>query len=290
MKRILFYLAPLCLALPALASATEGYVVSDISLQAGPDTEYPSITELAAGTPVEIQGCIDGYTWCDVIVGADRGWVAGSFIEEQYDNQPVVIVDYGPRIGIPLVTFSLGTYWGNNYHNRPWYGQRTQWEGRHIRPHQPPRPSAEAIRNVPQVHAGNMGNRDHNRPTPAVAPVATPAPSPSPSGRPAPQPRPQTRAEQQNPSAEMDRQRAQPRSAPTPVAPPPPHPVTGPKPEAPPHPVAGPKQEPPHPVAEKQAQPARNAPPVRQAPPRAQPKPKEEPKKDDGRKDDSKEH
>ena len=72
MKRILLFLAPLSLALPALASAAEGYVVADISLQAGPDTEYPSITELAAGTPVDIQGCIDGYTWCDVIAEIGR--------------------------------------------------------------------------------------------------------------------------------------------------------------------------------------------------------------------------
>src|SRR5450432_2464540 len=121
MKRILFSILPLCLSIPALALADEGYVVSDISLQAGPDTEYPSIVELAAGTPVEIQGCINGYTWCDVIAGEDRGWVAGSFIEQEYENQPVVIVDYGPRIGIPIVAFSLGVYWDSHYHNRSWY-------------------------------------------------------------------------------------------------------------------------------------------------------------------------
>lgn len=288
MKRILFCLAPLCLALPVLASATEGYVVADVSLQAGPDTEYPSITELAAGTPVEIQGCIDGYTWCDVIVGNDRGWVAGSFVEEEYNNQPVVIEDYGPRIGIPIVAFSLGVYWTNHYHNRPWYGERTQWEGRHISSHQPPRPSAEAIRNAPHVHGGNMGNRDHNGPTPAAVPTATPTPTAAPAANPVPQPHPQTRTEQQNPRAEMEHQRAQPHPAPTPVTP-----------QPPPHPVAtGPKQEPPHPVAEPKPQPVRNTPPIHQAPPKAEPKPrqepkpkpKEEPKKDDGHKDDSKEH
>jgi len=281
MKRMLFCLVPLCLALPALASAYGGYVVADISLQAGPDTEYPSITELPAGTPVDIQGCIDGYTWCDVIVGEDRGWVAGSFIEEEYENQPVVIEDYGPRFGIPIVTFSLGAYWGNHYHNRPWFNERTRWEGRHIRPHQPPRPSAEAIRNAPRVHAGNMGNRDQNRPTPTAAPTATPAPVAT------PQPRPQTRIDPQKPAPQMERARPQPRPAPTPVTP-----------QPPPHPVAtGPKAEPPHPVAEPKAQPTRNTPPIRQAPPKAEPKdrqpkpkPKEEPKKDDGHKDDSKEH
>jgi uncharacterized protein YraI len=285
MKRILFCLAPLCLALPALASATEGYIVADISLQAGPDTEYPSITELAAGTPVEIQGCIDGYSWCDVIAGEDRGWVAGSFVEEEYNSQPVVIEDYGPRIGIPIVTFSLGVYWTNHYHNRPWFNERSRWEERHIRPHQPPRPSAEAIRNAPRVHAGNLGNRDHNdhnRPTPTATPAAAPVAAPAPA--PTVYPQRQTQTQTQNPRAEMERQHAQPHPAPTHVTPQPPHPV-----------ATGPKAEPPHPVAEPKAQPTRNTPPVRQAPPKAepkarQPKPKEEPKKDEGHKDDSKEH
>jgi uncharacterized protein YraI len=282
MKRILFCLAPLCLALPALALATEGYVVADISLQAGPDTEYPAITELAAGTPVDIQGCIEGYSWCDVIVGNDRGWVAGSFVEEEYNNQPVVIEDYGPRIGIPIVAFSLGLYWESHYHNRPWFNERTQWEGRHIRPHQPPRPSAEAIRNAPHIRGGNTGNRDQNRAAPAATPVATPTPAPV-QNAPARTaiPRPQTETTTQRPAPEMERQRSQPHAAPRPPA----------------QPVATPKQEAPHPVAEpRTVQPTKNTPPVRQAPPKAEPKPKqepkpkEEPKKDDGHKDDSKEH
>lgn len=287
MKRILFYLAPLCLVLPALASATEGYVVADISLQSGPDPEYPSITELAAGTPVDIQGCIDGYGWCDVIVGEDRGWVAGSFIEEEYENQPVVIQDYGPRFRIPIVTFSLGTYWGNHYHNRPWFHERSRWEERHIRPHQPPRPSPEAIKNMPQVHSGNMGNRDHNRPAPAAVPVAAPAPAAAPS--PTVYPLRQTPTQAQNAPAEMERKHSQPRPAPTPVTP-----------QSPPHPVAPRRLDPPQPVAAPKERPARDAQPVRQAAPKAeprdrQPKPKQEPRKDggkkeDGKKDDSKEH
>lgn len=144
MKRSLWFVSCVCFAAPLMAHAVEGYVVADISLQAGPDTEYPSITELAAGTPVSIQGCIDGWTWCDVIAGDDRGWVAGSFLEEDFDNQRVIVTDYGPRIGIPVVTFSLGLYWDQHYHNRAWYGERQRWESRHIRPHALPRPAVAA--------------------------------------------------------------------------------------------------------------------------------------------------
>ena len=142
MKKIVTMLAAACLCAPLLASAAEGWVVADISLQAGPDTDYPSIAELDAGTPVFVQGCIDGWTWCDVIAGEDRGWVPGTFIEEEFGGRPVVIIEEGARIGIPVVSFSIGAYWGSHYHNRPFYAERQRFESRSFSGHAPPRPSS----------------------------------------------------------------------------------------------------------------------------------------------------
>lgn len=149
MKRMIYSFAALVLCAPLAAQAIEGWVVDDISLQAGPDPAYPSITELAAGTPVSIQGCINGWTWCDVVVGAERGWVPGTFLEEDYGGQRVVVIDYGPRIGIPVVSFSLGLYWDQHYHNRPFYTQREQWVTKAIAPSQPPRPAKAMARTTP---------------------------------------------------------------------------------------------------------------------------------------------
>jgi len=148
-----YSLAGLVLCAPLAAQALEGWVVDDISLQAGPDPAYPSIIELSAGTPVSIQGCIDGWTWCDVVVGADRGWVPGTFLEEDYGGQRVVVIDYGPRIGIPVVGFSLGVYWDQHYHSRPFYVQRQQWVTKAIQPSQPPRP-AKAVARTSQPPRG----------------------------------------------------------------------------------------------------------------------------------------
>jgi uncharacterized protein YraI len=144
MKRIMYPIAAAVLCAPLMAQAIEGWVIDDISLQAGPDPAYPSIVELNAGTPVSIQGCIDGWTWCDVIANADRGWVPGTFLEEDYGGQRVVVIDYGPQIAIPVVTFSLGVYWDQHYHNRPFYTQRQQWVTKAIQPSHPRRP-AKAI-------------------------------------------------------------------------------------------------------------------------------------------------
>lgn len=144
MNRVIHGLAALAFCAPFVANAAEGYVVADIGLQAGPDTDYPTITELSAGTPVAIQGCLQGWTWCDVIADRDRGWVPGTFLEEPYGGQRVVVIDYGARIGIPVVGFSIAAYWDRHYHDRPFYAQRQQFETRAIRPHAPPRPSGVA--------------------------------------------------------------------------------------------------------------------------------------------------
>lgn len=269
MKRSLWFVSLACFAAPLLAHATDGYVVADISLQAGPDTEYPSITELAAGTEVSIEGCIDGWTWCDVIAGDDRGWVAGSFLEEEYENQRVIVTDYGPRIGIPVVTFSLGTYWDRHYHNRPWYGERQRWESRHIRPHAPPRPAVAASRGRPL--------NEHEHITPAAP---TGAAQQAPVQHPAPQPRVMPRAEQQNtmnpahpapPNEHAEHRHAPPEAG------------RAPKPET--HPQAPPAEKSAPPEAQHEAgqqRPPQAANPSRQPPPKPEPKAKG---KDEGGKD-----
>ena len=171
MRKFVCSIASLLLCAPLMASAVEGWVVADISLQAGPDPAYPSIEELAAGTPVTIAGCIDGWTWCDVIAFDERGWVPGTFLQEEYSGQRVYISEYGARIGIPVVAFSLGLYWDSHYHNRPFYAERQQWESRAIRPHAPPRPTSVT------VTGPNTGAGARQRTTTTTQPQRTTAPA-----------------------------------------------------------------------------------------------------------------
>jgi len=112
-----------------LAFADPGYTTSTVNLRAGPDTDYPSIGVLPPGLEVSIEGCIDGWAWCDVIVDGDRGWVAGDFLQYEYESRRVLVRDYGSRAGIPIVTFALGTYWDRYYHDSryTWYGDRDRW-------------------------------------------------------------------------------------------------------------------------------------------------------------------
>jgi uncharacterized protein YraI len=113
----------------AAALAATGYVVQSVSLQAGPDASYPSVGMLGAGTTVVIEGCINGWSWCDVGTPNGRGWVSGNDLQEDFQGRRVFVPEYGERIGIRFVSFEFGSYWDNNYRNRPWYGERERYRG-----------------------------------------------------------------------------------------------------------------------------------------------------------------
>ena len=135
MKRILLTaaIAGASLAAATTAFAGAGYVTANVSLLAGPDGNYPAVIGLRAGTPVMIEGCVDGWSWCDVSVGDDRGWVSGAYLQEEYDGRRVLVRDYGVQIGIPVVTFVFGDYWDHYYRGRSWYGNRDRYS--HVQPY-----------------------------------------------------------------------------------------------------------------------------------------------------------
>jgi uncharacterized protein YraI len=264
MKLALGFAIALALGAPLAADAADAYVVADISLNSGPDSDYPPIDNLSAGTAVDVNGCIEGFSWCDVSAGEDRGWVPGSFLEQEYDNQPVYLVDYGPRIGIPVVSFNIGVYWDQHYHNRPFYSQRTQWANRHIAVRPPPRPSIAHAPPIP--HGGDH----HGAPNAHAQPAhANAAPAPRPAAAPQAEHRaPERDNRQPAPHDEMANRATRERTA------------TPPKPQ-----VAPPKPEerastPQRTVERAQPKPEQRAPAPKPAE-RSAPKPKEEPKKEE---------
>jgi uncharacterized protein YraI len=118
------------LVVPAASQAQTAYTTRTVNMRAGPSREYPVVDQLQPGEAVEINGCLDDWTWCDVSIGNDRGWVYAGSLESPYRNRRVVIYGNGPMFGYPIVGFSVGPYWDTYYRGRPWYSRRSYWAGR----------------------------------------------------------------------------------------------------------------------------------------------------------------
>jgi len=128
----------LALALPLAASAQEAYTRGTPSLRAGPSQDYPVVARLADGQPLNVVGCTGGYAWCDVVLPDGlRGWVAASRLDYAWGSDVVPLVNYGAAIGIPIIGFSIGSYWNDYYRDRPWFREPRWWGNR---PPPPPMP------------------------------------------------------------------------------------------------------------------------------------------------------
>ena len=126
--------AIICLGLAAIASpahAARGFAVESVTLRAGPDITYPAIVNLPVRARLKIDGCIDGYLWCDVSWRGYRGWVDGRYLETNYNNRDLYIADVAPSIAVPVLTFDVNDYWGRYYHDRPFYAERVRYYNIH---------------------------------------------------------------------------------------------------------------------------------------------------------------
>ncbi|MDR0479118.1 MAG: SH3 domain-containing protein [Burkholderiaceae bacterium] len=164
------------IAMPLAAAAQQAVVSAGGNLRAGPDRTYPLVAQLAPGTPATVMGCVSSYSWCDVVVpGGVRGWLSGGRLGYAYQGVPVPLLSIGAMIGVPIITFSLDSYWGNYYRDRPWYSQPRWWGGR--RPpsmdgwRRPPPPAATWRPHEPPARWHPPGVRP-NEARPAARPSA----------------------------------------------------------------------------------------------------------------------
>lgn len=147
MNKILMSVAAFCavLAAPALAEgAVRGIATANVNMRSGPSTAYPAVIVIPVGAPLTINGCMNTVNWCDVSFAGGRGWVSGNYIQASYRSNRVYIApDYYRGLGIPSVTFDVGTYWGRHYRDRDFYRERDRWrryDWRSDRPLPPPPP------------------------------------------------------------------------------------------------------------------------------------------------------
>ena len=140
-------------AVPSVAAAANATTTSDLNMRAGPSTSFPVVEVIPDNAGVVVHGCLGDYAWCDVTWRDARGWVSAAYLDAYYSDGYVPLVEYGPRINLPIVTFSFETYWDDYYRGRPWYARRAHW--RHFWHH-----NRDAIR---AEHRRERADRRHER-------------------------------------------------------------------------------------------------------------------------------
>ncbi len=112
------------LLLPLSAAAQNAIITQPAQLFAGPAPDYPVIAAVYPGLEVSVIGCLADYMWCDVVLQDGlRGWAYGPSLAYGWMGNALPVPDYGPSLGIPLVTFFIGDYWGRHYRHQPWFDE-----------------------------------------------------------------------------------------------------------------------------------------------------------------------
>lgn len=209
----------LLLAAPTAALAQYAFTTTTVNMRAGPDSSYPLVLRVYPNTQVQVYGCIDNWSWCDVSVGFERGWIYAPYLAYPYQGSNVPIYGSGPTLGLPIISFTIAPYWDRYYRNRPWWYQRNNW---YHRPPPPPRPPPPGWRPPPPPPPGWRPPPGPRPQPPGIYPP--PPPRPPPGGTRPPPPRPPPGG-------------GRPPPPPTGGNPPPPRPMPMPKPQSRPAPA-----------------------------------------------------
>lgn len=131
-------LGALLLAAFGIAGAQNAYTSRPMNVRAGPNREYPLVAQLGPGAPLDVHGCLSDWSWCDASFDGNRGWIYSGGLSFVYQGERVPLYSYGPSLGLPIIAFSLLSYWNDYYTGRPWYAQRNVWAHRSLPPHMRP--------------------------------------------------------------------------------------------------------------------------------------------------------
>ena len=86
------------LAAPAVYSPT-----GHLNVRSGPGFQYGVVAQMPANVRFPVTGCIQGYSWCSVVVGNVTGWVSAPYLVTDAGGKPTNLQASGAELGIPIV-------------------------------------------------------------------------------------------------------------------------------------------------------------------------------------------
>ena len=105
MKRFAPAFAVAVLTMSTSAFAFQGTAATDVPLRSGPGPTHSIIATVDRNTVVEVEGCIETGTWCQVTAGGQRGWIWGATLTAQRGGQTVVLSEQRQALQIPTVVY-----------------------------------------------------------------------------------------------------------------------------------------------------------------------------------------
>jgi len=79
--------------------------VTDLNVQAGPGTEYPTVGLATRGSAGVLDGCIEGSNWCRIDVNGLRGWVFAENLSVDQGGEAMIVEQHRVDLGVPVVTY-----------------------------------------------------------------------------------------------------------------------------------------------------------------------------------------
>lgn len=124
----IFYVALAFLALTASSAwAQNAYPVQNINLRAGPGSHYPVVEILARGEKLDILGCLDEMTWCEIeTADGEFGWVSSYYLQAS-NRSSLSLYDLNQNGDIRIIIFKPNNYWDRHYKRKDFYKDRDHY-------------------------------------------------------------------------------------------------------------------------------------------------------------------
>lgn len=98
--KILVLAAAAALTLPSAAFGLPATVLTDVALRTGPGPAYPVIGTIDRQAIVEVQGCVDAATWCQVSWNGRTGWTYAAYLAHEIQGRMVVMPEVRTQVQV----------------------------------------------------------------------------------------------------------------------------------------------------------------------------------------------